>query len=213
MSTEKVALQMGASAQIAEAIEDACIEFGIDSTLEKAHFLGQMHVESAGFKVFRESLNYSVEGLLSTFERHRVTDEQAHQFGRKAGQAARQEALANILYGGEWGAKNLGNTQPGDGWAFIGRGLKQLTGRDNYTRCSRGLHGDDRLLDNPRLLEQLPDMARSAGWFWTSRPIKSMAARDDILGVTRAVNGGTNGLDARISQTRRAQRLFQEMTR
>ncbi|WP_198474939.1 hypothetical protein [Aquamicrobium zhengzhouense] len=81
-----------------------------------------------------ENLNYSVEGLLKTFGRHRITEAQARRYGRTNNQPANQEAIANIIYGGEWGLKNLGNTKPGDGWRYRGRGLPQITGRSNYTK-------------------------------------------------------------------------------
>src|SRR5690606_9297192 len=101
-----------------------------------AMFLGQIAVESGQFSTVTESLNYSVDALVKMFGRHRISVPDAERYGRKLGQKANQEALANLLYGGEWGRKNLGNTEPGDGWRFRGRGLKQLTGRDNYRRFS-----------------------------------------------------------------------------
>ena len=76
----------------------------------------------------------------------RITEAQAQRYGRTDNRPADQQAIANIVYGGAWGKKNLGNTEPDDGWRFRGRGLIQLTGRDNYRRCSRALFGDERLL-------------------------------------------------------------------
>ncbi len=212
MSTETVAMKMGASAEIAKALEDACIKFNITSQRQKAHFLGQIYVESGGFHRLKESLNYSVEGLLKTFGRHRITSSDAMKYGRAAGKhPANQMMLANILYGGEFGAKNLGNTKPGDGWAFIGRGLKQLTGRDNYTRYSRAMYGDDRILRDPTLLEKLPDAALSAGWFWSTKDLGPFADANDYETVTRRVNGGLNGYKERIAATKEADSLFESM--
>lgn len=86
----------------------------------------------------RESLNYSVQGLLDTFGRHRIMDAEAKRLGRQPGEksvpVARQRQIANIVYGGEWGRKNLGNTQPSDGWDFRGGGYPQATGRANFAR-------------------------------------------------------------------------------
>lgn len=176
-------------------LEAAAKRFGIDTKLRQAHWLAQMAHESGGFKVVRESLNYSVEALTSLFGPKRITEAQAAQYGRKPGQVANQPALANILYGGPWGAKNLGNTQPGDGAKFIGRGFKQLTGRDNYTRCGVGIGMD--LLEHPELLEQPKAAALSAGWFWDSRALNALADKDDIEAITKKINGGTIGLAER----------------
>jgi putative chitinase len=103
-----------------------------------------------------ESLNYSVSGLLNTFGRHRISTADAERLGRKPGEKAlsqeRQRQLANILYGGEWGRTNLGNTGPDDGWLFRGRGLAHDTGRRNYTLSGQAAGVDlisrpDKLLD------------------------------------------------------------------
>jgi predicted chitinase len=87
-----------------------------------------------------ENLNYSVDGLLRTFGRHRISEADARRLGRKNGEAAlnmiRQREIANILYGGDWGLRNLGNTQPDDGWTFRGRGMHHVTGRRNYSVAS-----------------------------------------------------------------------------
>lgn len=88
----------------------------------------------------RESLNYSIDGLISNFGRHRISIEQARTLGRKPGETSvpinRQMKIANIIYGGEWGRKNLGNTEPDDGWVFRGGGYPQATGRANFARLA-----------------------------------------------------------------------------
>jgi len=212
MSTETVAMNMGAPVVIAKALEDACIKFGIETQNQKSHFLGQIYVESGGFKRLRESLNYSVDGLLRTFGRHRISAKDAMRHGRAAGQhPANQEALANILYGGDWGAKNLGNTNPGDGWAFIGRGLKQLTGRSNYAMYSQAMYGDDRIVRNSILLEGLPDAALSAGWYWSSRNLNALAEANAYDKVTRKINGGLNGYEDRVAATKKAAAFFESL--
>lgn len=163
-----------------------------------AHWLGQMYVESAGFSVMAESLNYSVEGLLKTFGRHRISEADARQFGRTANRPANQSALANILYGGEWGRKNLGNTGPGDGWEFRGSGFKQITGRAN-TEAS-GFTPDELRTDPVK-------SAKAAADFFVRAGCVEPAGRDDVEAVTRKVNGGVNGLDDRIIRTRQAKGL------
>ncbi|CAE6837918.1 glycoside hydrolase family 19 protein [Paraburkholderia nemoris] len=89
-------------------------------------------------------------------------------------------------------ASDLGNTQPGDGERFCGRGLIQITGRRNYTLAAIGLDLD--LLNHPELLEQPEHAAMSAGWFWFNNKLSAIANASDFVTLTRRINGGTNGL-------------------
>lgn len=180
-------------------------DVGIDcSPLRAAGFLGQIHAESAGFTVVEESLNYSTHALLRQFGRHRISAADAEKFGRNAHHPAHQNALANILYGGAWGRDNLGNTQPGDGWRFRGRGLKQLTGRSNYSRFSYSWLGTDAVEKDPdRLLRPVGAVA-SAVWFWRDKGLSRIADTGNVLALSRAVNlgradhpGTPNGLATR----------------
>ncbi len=91
------------------------------------------------------------------------------------------------------GRTDLGNTQPGDGKKFKGRGPIQITGRANTRACSLALYGDERLLDTPELLEQPEDGCRAAGWFWMTRGLNMLADDGDFERITRRINGGTNG--------------------
>lgn len=177
-------------------IRDAMARYGINTPLRRAHFLAQIDHESAGFTRTRENLNYAADALVKLFPR-RVTAELAAKIGRTPSQPANQEAIANAIYGGEWGVKNLGNTEPGDGALFIGRGYIQITGRANYAACSRDVFGSGMLLRAPQMLESAPNAAMSAGWFWQSRGLNAMADADDLERVTRAINGGTNGIEHR----------------
>jgi putative chitinase len=104
------------------------------------------------------------------------------------------------------GRKDLGNTQPGDGRRFKGRGLPQITGRDNYRACGAALGLD--LLANPDLLEQPLPAARSAGWFWKTKNLAPLADADKFGSVCRLWNGGYNGLDDRIQHWLRIRRAL-----
>lgn len=104
------------------------------------------------------------------------------------------------------GRSDLGNTQPGDGVRFRGRGLLQITGRANYAACGKALGLD--LLAQPALLEQTVNACRSAGWFWQSRGLNALADAGDQVAVTRRVNGGTNGLAERLAYFKTAQRVL-----
>lgn len=160
-------------------------------------FLSQVGHESAGMSILEENLNYSATALTKLFSLSRISPEQCRQFGRVDGShKADQSAIANIIYGGEWGKKNLGNTQPGDGWLFRGRGLKQLTGRSNYTRFATSV-GINAIVESPDMLI-LPEYATlSAGWFWNVNNLNPIADRRDIALLTKKINGGNFGLSNR----------------
>ena len=113
--------------------------------------------------------------------------------------------VEEIAFGAAYeGRKDLGNTQPGDGMRYKGRGLIQITGRDNYLACSRALFGDDRLVNFPGLLE-LPEAAcRSAAWFWWGHGLNSLADAGEFEKITRRINGGTNGAADRLAHYHRA---------
>ena len=178
-------------------------QFDISTTLRQAHFIGQVGTESNGFRSVSESLNYSVD-CLKIFG-SRLTVDQRQRLGRKPGEKAlppaRQAAIANIVYGGRYG-----NTQPGDGWKYRGRGLKQITFRDNYRDCGRALGID--LITEPGLLLTDKYAALSAGWFWQANNCNQFADADDITGLTKRINGGLNGLDDRINRTRKAKAVL-----
>lgn len=93
------------------------------------------------------------------------------------------------------GRLDLGNTEPGDGIRFPGRGLFELTGRDNYLKCGNALGVD--FISNPERLEQPEYAARSAGWFWQSRGLNELADKQMFLNITKRINGGTNGYQQR----------------
>ncbi|THD46629.1 glycoside hydrolase family 19 protein [Enterobacteriaceae bacterium ML5] len=162
-------------------------EYGITDPLAQAMFIAQVGHESSGFTRITENLNYTPEGLRATFKKY-FSEEEAQQFGRTAAHPANQEGIANKVYG-----NRLGNSSAGDGWRYRGRGLIQITGRENYEACGKSLKTDLGLA--PQLLEQDVYAARSAGWFWQSK--KCGAVADDIEAVTRLINGGLNGLDDR----------------
>lgn len=197
----------------AEPLTKAMELYHIDNKMRQAMFLAHTGTESAGLTVLVENLNYSVEALLSLFGRHRITEAEAKLYGRSRAHPADQEALANILYGGEWGRKNLGNTQPGDGWLFRGHGAKQITGRANtaFARDSLRVKLGVRVPNfeaEPHLLCTPEWGSYSAADFWNSRDLNLLADRGDIEGVTRKINGGLNGLEDRRTRYARASGLL-----
>lgn len=187
----------GVSAELAARwfprIDAAMKEFGITAPLDQAMFIAQMGHESGGYTRLVESLNYAAENLVTNFGSRRITNQQAAALGRTATQPANQKAIANLVYGGEWGKKNLGNQIAGDGWKYRGRGLKQITGLSNYHSCGQALKLD--LVSYPELLERDEYAARSAAWFYVSHGC--LLHSGDVERVTLLINGGSNGLDKR----------------
>lgn len=169
----------------------AMARWGIDTPVRQAGFIAQVAHESGNFSRLEEGLNYSAQRLTQVWPRRFPTLEAAKPF------AANPEALANNVYSGR-----MGNTQPGDGFRFRGRGLKQLTGRDNYTRYARASGFD--VVANPDMLLTPEVAADSAGWFWSANGCNDLADRRDWKGLTQKINGGTLGLAERLTLTQRA---------
>jgi len=174
----------------ADVVRPAAFSLG-DAEIDD--FLSQVIHESAHLERMEENMNYSVDALLTKFGRHRISASDAQRYGRIPGkQNANKEGIANALYGGEWGAKNLGNTQPGDGWKYRGSGPIQVTGRANFTALQRvtGLP----LVDHPELLRRPGREALRVCIAWWERNVPD-AFMDNPVRVRKAVNGGTFGLD------------------
>lgn len=188
----------GELAKWVKPTQDACFKWGIDEFREVASFLANINVESAGLTRLEESLNYSVDALIAKFGRHRISVADAQRYGRKTNargiviQRADQQALANILYGGEWGRVNLGNTQPTDGWDCRGFGPKQVTGRRNQTRFAQAM---GMTLPQAQAYMRTPEGGMmAAGWFWQSHDLDAKAATPGVRDDRIAINGGTFGL-------------------
>ncbi|WP_409488738.1 glycoside hydrolase family 19 protein [Pseudomonas promysalinigenes] len=136
------------------------------------------------------------------------------QVGHESGQFRYVKELGNDRYLGRYDtgslALRLGNTPQadGDGQLYCGRGLIQVTGRNNYQACSRALFGDERLLVQPQLLEQPRWACESAAWFWHSRGLNTLADRGEFNRITRHINGGLNGLQARLKLWARAREVL-----
>ena len=172
-------------------------KYAINTQKRIAHFLAQLHEETGGFIRLSENLNYTPTGLIETFGTNQISVTQANLYGRTAKHKANQEAIANIVYGGVWGKKNLGNTQVGDGWRFRGRGLIHLTGRANY-QAYKNYSGVD-VIVNPDLASR-PDIAIDiAGWFWSVKyKLNPIADTNNIKAITKEINGGLTNFSKRV---------------
>ena len=187
---------------------------GISEPRELAHFMGQMQIESGGFRSMHENLNYSAPRLLEVFG-SRVDRHGRWQDGRNGlttlAEAARitpggPQAVADAMYGGPWGVRELRNTEPGDGWVFHGRGYVQLTGRDQYRSVGAAMGLD--LLNRPDLAADRATAASIAIHYWMEN-VRKEGLQYDRAGATRAINGGLNGFKERDKAADAWQHKFQ----
>lgn len=182
-----------------EAIRQGDLLFeqhGIVTPLRMAHFLAQALHETGGFRILRENMNYSASRLTKIFGvgKHSaaVTKSEAEEL------AGKPEAIAERVYGlgNPRKARELGNTQPGDGFLYRGNGVLQMTGRGSHRRMGEKCNVD--FEGNPDLATALEHALKPALYEWTQGNLNSFADRDDIHAITRVINGGYNGLDDRL---------------
>lgn len=170
-----------------DALNDVCQYYDMYQNPKRAAaFIAQIAHESGGFNAVVENLNYSAKGLMTTFKKYFPDEATAKAYERQP------EKIANRVYANRM--KN-GPESSGDGWKFRGRGLIQLTGRDNYTRFSQGLGIS--LDETVAYLETPEGAVSSAGWFWDNNSLNAFCDRDDFVGLTKRINGGTIGLEDR----------------
>ena len=180
--------------QVAEwyaALYEILPMYEITTERRVAHFLSQCAHESANFKRLEENLNYSAKALRAVFGRY---------FGdapkRDADEYHRQpEMIANYVYMDEFRKYKMGNIYDGDGWLFRGRGLKQLTGRDNYTKFgeSIGMTAEEAA----EYVQSFNGAIQSACWFWDTNNLNDIADGDNVKLMTKKINGGSIGLEDR----------------
>ena len=187
--------KLGIGEEWFKPLTDTFIKYSISTTQRQASFIGQCQHESNNFRTLEENLHYSADGLMRTWPSRFPSADVAEQF------ANNPEKIANKVYSGR-----LGNTEEGDGWAFHGRGIIQLTGRDLYTACGAALGVD--FIGNPELLVQPKYAALSAGWFWGKRGLNSLADSNNIEEMTKRINGGVLGLEDRISKIKTAKQIL-----
>jgi putative chitinase len=172
-------------------LEETFAKYDISTPARQACFLGQCAHESGNFKTLQENLNYSAEGLMKTWPSRFSTKEIADQYARQPAK------IAGKVYNGR-----LGNTSEEEASKYLGRGLIQLTGKENYANCGLGIGVD--FLSDPTLLLDARYAALSAGWFWRKRGLNDLADASDIETMTKRINGGLIGLDDRKAKIAKA---------
>jgi putative chitinase len=175
-------------------------DYEINTPQRMAAFIAQCAHESGGFMVLKENLNYKAATLRKIFPKYFPTDEMANKY---ASMPNKQEAIANLVY-----ANRMGNGSPetGDGYRFCGRGLIQLTGRDNYTFFAGSLGIS--VEEASEYLATFEGAAQSACWFWETNNLNQWADKGDIVTLTKRINGGTIGLEDRIKHYEHALHVF-----
>jgi len=194
--------EMGVSTEDAEQyigdLEEVLPKYGIaDSKLRLAHFFSQVLHESGSMKYDMENLNYSAKALRAVFGKYFKTKREAEAYARQP------EKIANRVY-----AKRMGNGSEasGDGWRYRGRGLIQLTGKNNYKAFAAWIE-DDRVLEDPDLVAA-EYAVQSAVFYWDRHKLNKIADRDDVERLTKRINGGLNGLAHRKELLNKANGLL-----
>lgn len=176
-----------------EALAQLLPDYDINTPQRIAAFIAQCSHESGGFKFLKENLNYRAESLMRTWPKRFPTLEFAKQY------AHNQPKIANYVYANRMGN---GNEASGDGWRFLGRGLIQLTGKDNYEAFAESI--ETPVEEIPEYLATFEGAAQSACWFWETNELNKWADKGDMLTLTKKINGGTIGLEDRIKHYQHA---------
>jgi putative chitinase len=178
------------------ALSQLLPDYGIDTPQRIAAFIAQCAHESGNFMFLKENLNYRAPTLRKLFAKYFPTDELANEYANKPN---KQEAIANRIYANRMGN---GDEASGDGFRFCGRGLIQLTGRENYSwfAASIGVSVEEAA----EYLQTFEGAAQSACWFWETNNLNKWADTGDIKELTRRINGGYIGLDDRIKHYQHA---------
>ena len=191
MSLSNALVALGIDPKWEEPLQATFDKYDINTPRRQAAFLGQCAHESGNFKTLQENLNYSAEGLMKTWPSRFPNLEYATQYARQPAK------IAGKVYNGR-----LGNTSEEEAAKYLGRGLIQLTGKENYERCGSAIGAD--LINEPTLLVEPHYAALSAGWFWNKKGLNELADQQEHGQITKRINGGTIGLDDRLAKTTKA---------
>ena len=172
------------------ALSQLLPDYEINTSERIAAFIAQCSHESGGFTALKENLNYKPPTLRKLFGKYFPTDELASAY---CSMPDKQAAIANRVYANRMGN---GDEHSGDGYKYCGRGLIQLTGKDNYTRFAESL--EISVEEAAEYLATFEGAAQSACWFWEVNNLNQWADKGDILTLTKRINGGTIGLEDRI---------------
>jgi len=179
-----------------EALCKILPDYEIDTPQRVAAFLAQCAHESGGFNAIQENLNYKAESLCRVWPKY-FNANNANNYAHKP------EQIANRAY-----ANRMGNgpEESGDGWRYCGRGLIQLTGKQNYSKFAESI--DTPLDQITEFMQTFEGCVQSACWFWEANNLNQYADSGDILTMTKRINGGTLGLEDRTNHYHHALQVF-----
>lgn len=183
-----------------DALNNVLPEYEINTPLRVAAFIAQCAHESGNFTRLEENLNYRWQTLRKVFPKYFPTDAIAQEY---ASRPDKKEAIANRAYGNRMGN---GPEESGDGYRYRGRGLIQLTGKNNYTAFAKSL--DIPVEEAVEYLETFDGAVQSACWFWDTNNLNKWADEGDMVTLTKKINGGTNGLEDRIKHYKHALKVL-----
>jgi putative chitinase len=183
-----------------DALHQILPDYQINTPQRVAAFVAQCAHESGGFKFLKENLNYRAASLRKVFPKYFPDDAIANDY---ASRPNKQEAIANRVYANRMGN---GDEASGDGFRYLGRGLIQLTGKNNYTlfAASVGVSVEEAA----EYLQTFEGAVQSACFFWEQNNLNQWADQGDILTLTKRINGGTIGLEDRIKHYKHALHVF-----
>ena len=202
LTEQQLAAMIPGNTRVSEwhrALVEILPKYGINTQRRIAHFISQCAHESNNFRTLEENLNYSTEALLRVFPRYFGPGKaNANEYARNP------EKLANYVYMdvNRTPRGALGNTQSGDGWRFRGRGLKQLTGRNNYTAFGKtvGMTAEQAA----EYVATEKGAIESACWFWDTNKLNTIADTANVVLMTKRINGGNIGLSDRLRRYNQA---------
>ena len=197
MITTTQLIKLHIDPSLADPLNETFARFNINTPRQQAAFLGQCGHECGNFKVFEENLNYRAATLMKLWPKRFPSLQVANAY------AGNPQKIANMVY-----ADRMGNRGPesGDGWRFRGSGALQLTGSANFFHAGKALGVD--FIMNPELVRTPKYALLTAGWFWDTHACNSLAESANWVALTKKINGGTIGLDDRVSHTALALNTF-----
>ena len=190
-----IALKIGAEWE--DPLNETFARFGINTPVLQAAFIGQCGHECGNFRILEENLNYRAETLMKLWPRRFPTREIADQYARNP------KKIANMVYSNRMGNRDEAS---GDGFLYAGKGIIQLTGKDNYTRFAQSL--EISVEDAAEYMKTFEGAAQSACWFWETNNLNKFADAGDLKTMTRVINGGFKGMEDRELQFARISKLL-----
>lgn len=191
--------------ELVDATNLAIEKAKLDTARRLRYFMTQTHFETGGYRHFEEDLFYTTAAQLVRVFDKRISLTPKPGFGLAADYLRNPQGLANFVYANRYGN---GDAKSNDGWNFRGQGCIHTTFRANYMSFSKAMYGDDRIVRNPKLIQQIEVGMLSAAFFWTNNGLNALSDLDEFTQVTRKVNGSAVTVPERLEVLRLANSIF-----